>query len=33
MSEGDTYVNCTLDGKDGFDIVEWVAEQAWSNKR
>ncbi|KAL1900677.1 hypothetical protein Sste5346_002402 [Sporothrix stenoceras] len=33
MSEGDTYTNCTLDGKDAYDIVEWVAAQSWSNKR
>ena len=33
MSEGDTYINSTLDGKDGYDIVEWVAEQSWSNGR
>ncbi|KAF1812563.1 hydrolase CocE/NonD family protein [Eremomyces bilateralis CBS 781.70] len=33
MSEGDVYINSTLDGKDGYDIVEWIAEQPWSNKR
>jgi predicted acyl esterase len=33
MSEGDTYINSTLDGKDGYDIIEWIAEQSWSNKR
>ncbi|KAL2832205.1 hydrolase CocE/NonD family protein [Aspergillus pseudoustus] len=33
MSEGDTYINSTLDGKDGYDIVEWVAQQHWSNQR
>ncbi|KAF4627834.1 hypothetical protein G7Y89_g10319 [Cudoniella acicularis] len=33
MSEGDTYINSTLDGKDGYDIVEWIAEQEWSNKK
>ena len=32
MSEGDTYINCTLDGRDGYDLVEWIAEKEWSNK-
>jgi len=27
MFEGDTYINSTLDGKDGYDVVEWIAEQ------
>jgi predicted acyl esterase len=33
MSEGDTYINSTLDGKDGYDLTEWIAEQSWSNQR
>ena len=33
MSEGDTYINSALDGKDGYDVVEWIAEQSWSNQR
>ncbi|OBT64187.1 hypothetical protein VE03_06879 [Pseudogymnoascus sp. 23342-1-I1] len=33
MSEGDTYVNSTLDGKDGYDIVEFIAQLSWSNQR
>jgi predicted acyl esterase len=33
MSEGDTYINSTMDGKDGYDIVEWVAQEPWSNQR
>ncbi|KAH8691270.1 hydrolase CocE/NonD family protein [Talaromyces proteolyticus] len=32
MSEGDSYINSTIDGKDGYDLVEWVAQQLWSNK-
>ena len=33
MSEGNTYVNCTRDGRDGYDLVEWIAAQSWSNER
>jgi hypothetical protein len=33
MSEGDIYINSTLDGKYGYDVVEWIAEQLWSNQR
>jgi predicted acyl esterase len=33
MSEEDTYINSALDGKDGYNVVEWRAEQSWSNQR
>jgi predicted acyl esterase len=33
MSEGDTYINSTLAGEDEYDVVEWIAEQSWSNQR
>ncbi|KAE9378577.1 hydrolase CocE/NonD family protein [Stipitochalara longipes BDJ] len=33
MSEGDTYINSTLDGRDGYDLIEWIAGRPWSNKR
>ena len=31
MSEGDGHLNCVLDGQDGYDLVEWLAEQEWCN--
>lgn len=31
MSEGDAHLNCTLDGQDGYDLVEWLAAQSWCN--
>ncbi|KAL2824323.1 hydrolase CocE/NonD family protein [Aspergillus pseudoustus] len=31
-SEGDSYINSTVDGKDGYDLIEWIAAQPWSNK-
>lgn len=31
MSEGDTHLNCTLDGQDGYDLVGWLAAQSWCN--
>ncbi|KAH9844681.1 CocE/NonD family hydrolase [Teratosphaeria destructans] len=32
-SEGNTHINCTQDGQDGYDLVEWLAEQPWCNGR
>jgi predicted acyl esterase len=31
MSEGDAHFNCTLDGQDGYDLVEWLGTQDWCN--
>ena len=31
MSEGDIQIWGTQDGKDAYDVVEWVARQPWSN--
>ena len=30
-SQGDIYQYCTQDGRDGYDFIEWVATQHWSN--
>jgi predicted acyl esterase len=30
-SEGNLVINCTLDGQDGYDLIEWIAQQPWSN--
>jgi X-Pro dipeptidyl-peptidase (S15 family) len=30
-SEGNLVINCTLDGQDGYDLIEWIAQQSWSN--
>lgn len=31
MSEGDCYVYGTQEGRDGYDSIEWIAEQPWCN--
>ena len=33
MSEGDMMMNNKQEGRDGYDLVEWVAQQEWSNQR
>ncbi|KAL2846680.1 hydrolase CocE/NonD family protein [Aspergillus pseudoustus] len=33
MSEGNMMMNNVQEGRDGYDLVEWVAQQEWSNKR
>ncbi|KAB8271712.1 alpha/beta-hydrolase [Aspergillus minisclerotigenes] len=30
-SEGDSYVYGTQEGRDGYDTIEWIAEQSWCN--
>ncbi len=30
-SQGDIYQYCTQDGRDGYDFIEWLATQHWSN--
>ncbi|CAK7220651.1 hypothetical protein SBRCBS47491_004260 [Sporothrix bragantina] len=33
MSEGNMMMNNVQEGRDGYDLVEWVAKQPWSNER
>jgi hypothetical protein len=33
ISEGDTYINSTIDGRDGYDLIEWIATLPWISKR
>ncbi|KAF3025117.1 hypothetical protein E8E14_014636 [Neopestalotiopsis sp. 37M] len=33
MSGGNMMMNNTQEGRDGYDLVEWVAKQEWSNQR
>lgn len=33
MSEGNMMMNNVQEGRDGYDLVEWVAQQDWSNGR
>ena len=30
-SEGDSRINSDQEGRDGYDLIEWIAEQEWSN--
>jgi putative CocE/NonD family hydrolase len=30
-SDGDVVIGCTEEGKDGYDMIEWVAKQPWCN--
>jgi putative CocE/NonD family hydrolase len=30
-SGGDVVIGCSQEGRDGYDMVEWVANQAWCN--
>jgi predicted acyl esterase len=30
-SEGDIYAWGSVDGQDGYDVIEWIAQQPWSN--
>ncbi|KAF5580074.1 acylase diesterase [Fusarium pseudoanthophilum] len=32
-SGGDLYVYGTQEGRDGFDCIEWIAQQSWCNER
>ena len=32
-SEGDAVWNSTQEGRDGYDLIEWIAKQDWCNGR
>lgn len=33
MSGGDMYVYGTQEGRDGYDCIEWIAQQPWCNSK